>query len=335
MSFKASAVANANIALVKYWGKRNEELILPQNSSISMTVAGLQSYCTVEFDENFERDFLNLNGKDIDPDRKEFKNVQRFLDAVRQYYGKKIYAKVYGKNNFPTAAGLASSSSAFAALATACNKALNLGLNKKEISMLARRGSGSASRSCFGGFAELLKGNKEDGSDSYAIQLADENYWPEFRMLFCITSKAEKKIKSRVGMKQTVATCPLYKCWLESVEEDLENVRKGIKNKDFSLVGRTAEHNCLKMHATMMTTKPPIIYWNRTTMDIIHKVFELRDSGLECYFTIDGGPQVKIICLDKDIGNIKNTLQKEIEGIIDFIETKSGTGPKVVEEHLF
>jgi len=335
MSYKASAVANANIALVKYWGKRNEELILPQNSSISMTVAGLQSYCTVEFDENFERDFLNLNGEYIEPDRKEFKNVQKFLDVVRQYYGKKIYAKVYGKNNFPTAAGLASSAAAFAALAAACNSALQLGLDGKGISMLARRGSGSACRSCFGGFVEWQKGSKEDGSDSYAVQLADENYWPEFRMLICITSTAEKKIKSRAGMKQTVATCPLYKCWLESVEADLENVRNGIKNRDFSLVGRTAEHNCLKMHATMMTTKPPIIYWNRTTIDIIHKVLELRDSGLECYFTIDAGPQVKIMCLEKDINNLKSALQNEIEGIIDFVEAKPGIGPKVVEEHLF
>ena len=200
--------------------------------------------------------------------------------------------------------------------------------------MLARRGSGSATRSVLGGFVEWKKGKKEDGSDSYAEQIAPLQYWPDFRMIICITSKKEKKVKSRAGMAQTVATSPMYRAWLEVIEEDLKKVKKGIKEKDFTLVGKTAEENCLKMHALMMTTKPSIIYWNKTTIEIIQSVISWRNDGLESYFTIDAGPQVKIICLEKDVSKIIKICEK-IEGIEDITVTKPGEGTRITGKHLF
>jgi diphosphomevalonate decarboxylase len=248
--------------------------------------------------------------------------------------GIKERAKVVSKSNFPIAAGLASSASGLAALTLAATKAASLNLNKKELSILARQGSGSACRSIFGGFVEWLRGQKEDGSDSYARQIVNENYWPEFRMIVTILTEEKKKIGSRIGMAQTVKTCPYYDGWLKTVNQDLNIIRKGILKRDFTAVGSQAEYNCLKMHALMMTTKPPIIYWLPATMEIIQNVISWRRDGLECYFTIDAGPQVKIICLEKDISKIKRKLKK-IKGIKKIIVCKPGEGAKLINEHLF
>ncbi len=325
---KASAIANSNIALVKYWGKRDKKLMLPNNGSISMTVDGMSTHTTVEFDPKYEKDIFILNGEEL-PDAESLSH----LDLIRNMAGIKDKAKVVSNSNFPTAAGLASSASGLAALSLAGSKAAGLNLDKKELSILSRRGSGSASRSIEGGFVEWNRGEKEDGSDSYAVQIAKPDHW-DFRMVTVITSTKEKKIKSRAGMAQTIETCPYYKGWLETVNEDLDKVREGIKERDFKKVAETAELNCLKMHATMITTKPPIIYWNPTTMRIIHSVMEWRDEGLESYFTIDAGPQVKIMCMEKDVEEIKKRLS-EIEGIERVIVCKPGGEARLVNEHLF
>jgi diphosphomevalonate decarboxylase len=329
---KVTAIANANIALVKYWGKRNKELMLPNNGSISMNLDGLNTITTVEFDRKYPEDLVILNGKEL-KQGEERDEVIGHLNLIREMSGVIDKAKVVSNNNFPTAAGLASSASGFAALSLAGSRAAGLNLDKKELSILARRGSGSASRSIEGGFVEWKKGEKEDGSDSYGIQIAPPDHW-DFRMVIAITTKAEKKIKSRAGMAQTVSTCPYYKVWLETVNEDLEKIRKGILERDFTLVGKTAEFNCLKMHATMITTKPAIIYWNPTTMEIIHSVMDWRDQGLECYFTIDAGPQVKIMCMEKDAAEIEKRL-KQLPGIESVIICKPGGEARIIEEHLF
>jgi diphosphomevalonate decarboxylase len=209
-----------------------------------------------------------------------------------------------------------------------------LELNEQELSALARRGSGSATRSVSGGFVEWKRGQKDDGSDCVAEQIAPPEHWPEFRMITTIVSTAQKKVKSRAGMAKTVENCPYYKDWLATVEEDIENVKKGIEGKNFTLVGETAQHNCLKMHATMITTKPPIVYWMPATMEVIHAVLAWKDEGIECYFTIDGGPQVKVICLEKDVPELEKRL-KELPGVQKTVVCKPGEGAKIIEEHLF
>jgi len=332
---KASAIANPNIALVKYWGKRNKELMLPNNGSISMTVSDMTTHTTVDFDEKYENDVLIINGEEMRPGQEDYDDYMgAFMKVVREMTGNQTKVKVVSKNTFPTAAGLASSASGFAAVALAVSKALGLPTDPKSISMLARRGSGSASRSASGGFVEWHRGELEDGSDCFAEQIAPPEHWSEFRMVTVITTTKEKKVKSRAGMKQTVANCPYYSSWLETVNDDLDKIRQGILDKDFTAVAKTAEMNCLKMHATMITTDPPIIYWNPVTMRVIHSVMDWRDEGMETYFTIDGGPQVKIMCLEKDVEEIQRHLQ-EIEGIEQVLICKPGEGARLTEENLF
>jgi len=328
---KASAVANANIALVKYWGKRNDALILPQNSNVSVTLDGLTATTTVDFDKGYSKDIFILDGKEQSGE--ELERVVAILNILRKKAGIKHFAKVASENNFPTAAGFASSAAGGAALALAASKAAGLNLDEKELSILARINSGSASRSIAGGFVEWVKGKKDDGSDSYGVQIAGKEHWPEFRILACVLSTEKKKIKSRAGMKQSVANCPFYPAWRETAEQDTQKMKELVMKKNFSEVGKLAEHNCLKMHATMMATTPAIIYWNEKTVELIHAIMNWRDEGLESYFTIDAGPQIKIICLAKDVPEI--TKRVKALGVDQVMECKPGDGAKTINKHLF
>lgn len=330
---KATAIANSNIALTKYWGKRDSGLFLPMNSSISMTLDKLFTKTTVEFSEKYSIDEFWLDGKRF-ASGEEFLEVKRFMDLLRKKFGSKLNARIFSKNNFPTAAGLASSASGFAALALAGATALGQNLSAKDLSIIARQGSGSACRSCDGGFVEWLKGEKSDGSDSYAKQIASSKHWKDFRMIATIVSTAEKKIKSRAGMAQTVSNCPLYKGWIESIELDNVGMRKGILEKNFSTVGKIAEYNCLKMHATMISTKPPMLYWQPATISIIREIFSMREEGIEAYFTIDAGPQVKVLCLEKNCKKIEKRLNK-IHGVKETHACRAGEKPKLETKHLF
>ena len=328
---KATAMANANIALVKYWGKRDDKLILPQNSNISMTCSGLNTITTVEFSNNYKEDVVIINDEEL---KKDEKDIIGHLDRIRQISGINEKAKIVSESNFPVAAGLASSASGFAALTLAAAKATGLNMNEKELTILTRKGSGSACRSICEGFAEWYRGSQSDGKDSYAESIAGKDHWSEFRMITTIVTESKKKVSSRAGMSQTVKTSPYYKGWLDTIEEDLNNVREGIKNKDFVLVGKTAEENCLKMHSQMLSTKPAIIYWQPATIEIINAVMMFRESGTDCYFTIDAGPNVKVICLEKDEKQLTKQLL-ELKGVKKTILCKPGDGAKIVNRHLF
>ena len=329
---KATAIAPSNIALVKYWGKRDEKLILPQNSNISVTLQGLFTTTTVEFDSKHPKDVFILGG--IEQSGEEAQRVLETLEMIRGLGGIKLKAKVESVNSFPTAAGLASSASGAAALALAASSAAGLKLSSRDLSIIARRNSGSGSRSVEGGFVEWEKGERADGQDSYGKQLYPEKHWPEFRILTTIVTTKSKPIKSRAGMAQSVATCPFYGGWLDSIENDLQAVRGGLQARDIAKVGEVAEHNALKMHAVMLATKPAIIYWLPETISVIQKVMELRNNGMKCWFTIDGGPQVKVICLQQEADNIKSELEK-VPGVQSVGIHAPGPGAKLVDKHLF
>ncbi|MBI5332123.1 MAG: diphosphomevalonate decarboxylase [Candidatus Aenigmarchaeota archaeon] len=328
---KSTAIANANIALTKYWGKREDKLILPHQSSVSVTLHGLTATTTVEFDKKYSQDVFLLNGQEQSGE--ELERVVDILNILRQRAGSALHTKVMSTNNFPTVAGFASSAAGAAALALAASKAIGLSLDEIELSILARQNSGSGTRSVSGGFVQWLRGEKNDGSDSYGIQLANEKHWPEFRILACITTRQAKKIKSRAGMKQSVANCPYYSAWKESANKDSDEMKKLILKKDFTALGQLAEHNCLKMHAVMMATTPSIIYWNEKTVQLMHAIIEWREQGLECYFTMDGGPQVKIICLAKDVAEIIKRVKEQ--GIDEVLECRPGEGVRSTDNHLF
>jgi len=328
---KSTAAANANIALVKYWGKRNDSLILPQNSSISMTCSGLNTITTVEFSDNYKKDVVIINDEEL---KKDEKDITSHLDRIRSLVGIKEKAKIVSESNFPVAAGLASSASGFAALTLAAAKAMGLNMNEKELTILTRKGSGSACRSICEGFAEWYRGSQSDGKDSYAESIAGKDHWPQFRMITTIVTESKKKVSSRAGMSQTVKTSSYYKGWLASIDDDLNKVREGIKSRDFLAVGLTAEENCLKMHSLMLSTKPAIIYWQPATIEIINTVMMLRESGTDCYFTIDAGPNVKVMCLEKDEKQLTKQLL-ELEGVKKTILCKPGDGARIVDKHLF
>ncbi len=285
--------AHSNIALVKYWGKRNIPLNIPAVGSISITLDALYTETAVSFDQTLPEDRLVLNGQKAR--EKESARVSLFLNRVREMAGIKSFARVESVNNFPTAAGLASSASAFAALAVAATKAAGMDLSVRDLSVLARLGSGSAARSLFGGFVEMHRGVLDNGSDAYAEPLYDAGWWP-LRVIIAITAEGPKKTGSTDGMEHSRHTSPYYTAWVDSADDDLREMRQALKDRDFEKVADISEYSCLKMHALAMSGRPGLIYWNGQTLQLLHWVRELRASGLPVFFTIDAGPQVKIIC---------------------------------------
>ena len=319
----ATAVACSNIALIKYWGKRDARLNLPAVGSISITLDALQTVTTVSFKPDLAADQLLLDNIRAGQDKTE--RVSKFLDIVRELAGITMAARVESDNSFPTGARLASSASAFAALALAATSAAGLKMHLTQLSALARRGSGSAARSVFGGFAEMHKGQLADGSDAHASPLADDKYW-DLRIIVAITSESEKTVGSTGGMDQSAKTSPYYQNWLSSSDQDLSEMRSAIKAKDFNKLGELSEFSCLKMHSVMLSSRPALVYWNAATMAVINRVGELRHQGLPVYFTIDAGPQVKLLTLPEFTKNIVQEIQA-LPGVTRTII--SGLGPGV------
>ncbi|SET81577.1 diphosphomevalonate decarboxylase [Oceanobacillus limi] len=320
---KATAKAHTNIALIKYWGKRDESIILPTNNSLSLTLDGFYTQTTVEFKAELKEDVFYLDNTIVTDG--QYNRVTKFLDLIRGYAQKHtLFAEIHSINKVPTAAGFASSASGFAALAAAATKALDLKLSEHELSRITRQGSGSACRSIYGGFAEWEKGIKEDGSDSYAIPIAPKDHW-DIRVAAVVLSSKMKKVSSREGMKRTVDTSPFFKSWVDSIPSDLDAIKQGINDRNFEMVGKIAEANCLKMHATTLGATPPFTYWHDTTVSVMQTVKQLREHGVPAYFTIDAGPNVKVLYLPENEEKIKKAL-REIPGVTDVILSRAGQG---------
>jgi len=320
---RATAKAHTNIALIKYWGKRNEEIILPTNSSLSVTLDAFYTETTVHFKEELERDTFILNDQEISG--VPYDQVTNYLELFRTYADRKgLFAEVHSLNKVPTAAGFASSASGFAALAGATAKALQLKLDDTALSRFTRQGSGSACRSIYGGFVQWEMGTLADGSDSYAIPIAPQDHW-DIRVAAVVLTAKEKDVSSRVGMKRTVDTSAFYDGWLETLPRDLEEIKEGIGRRDFEKVGAIAEANCLKMHATTLGAVPPFTYWQDTTMSVMETVQQLRKEGIPAYFTIDAGPNVKVLYLPEDEEKVMQKLQAT-NGVTEVIVSKVGEG---------
>ncbi len=331
---KSTAMANSNIAIIKYWGKRDEGLILPTNNSISFTMdEQLSTTTTVEFDEALKHDELMLDGK-VATD-KERARVVNFLDIVRKRAKINLYARVVSNNSFPKGAGLASSASGFAALAGAASKAAGLELSDRDLSVLARLGSGSATRSIYGGAVEWMKGKNADGSDSYAVQLSSEKNWKSLRNIIAIIDANEKKVSSRAGMADTVKTSKRFKTRLVAVEKRLELVRSAIRKNDFAPMAGAIMEDSNDMHACMADTEPPIIYLNDTSRAIMQAVrqFNKNEGENRAAYTFDAGPNAHIYAMDNDVNYIKRLLD-EIEGISKIIECRIGEGIRYSNKHL-
>lgn len=290
------ARAYTNIALIKYWGKKNEELILPMNNSLSLTLDAFYTETEVIFSDSFTDDLFYLD-HELQTEAAT-KKISRFLDLVRIQANTNKRAKVISHNFVPTAAGLASSASGLAALAGACNEALGLELDQQALSRLARRGSGSACRSIFGGFVEWEKGH--DDQTSYAQQIPSNGFEDELAMVFVLINDQQKDVSSRDGMRRTVETSHFYQGWLDSVETDLRELKQAIAEKSFQKMGEIMERNGLKMHGTTLAANPPFTYWSPDSLKAMQAVRELRASGIPCYFTMDAGPNVKVLVEKKN-----------------------------------
>jgi diphosphomevalonate decarboxylase len=325
---KARAVAHSNIALVKYWGKRDVSLNLPAAGSLSVTLDGLSTTTTVTFEISLDDDQLILDGHEVTEGR-ALARVANFLDLIRREADLSLCARVESANDFPTAAGLASSASGFAALALAATTAAGLDWPKERLSALARRGSGSAARSLFGGFAEMKPGLRPDGADAHAIPVAGPDHW-DLRCLVALTARGEKKVGSTEGMQRTQATSPFFHPWLATMDDDLAAARQAIEDRNFGSLAAVAERSCLRMHATAIGADPGILYWNATTTALIHAVRDARDSGLPCFFSIDAGPHVKVFCPASSANEVE-TMLRETEGVLDVLLTKPGRGARLVE----
>lgn len=326
---RAAVRAHANIALVKYWGKRDAALNLPAVGSLSITLDALATETEVIFDPALASDEVSLNGQ---RDDKAAKRISATLDILRQRAGLDSRARVISRNNFPTAAGLASSASGFAALVAAADAALGLNTDATRLSEWARRGSGSAARSIFGGFVDMAHGVAADGSDCVARELYPARHWP-LEVVIAITSEASKKVASTAGMDHTMATSPYYPAWVAGAEGDLAAAREAIAQRDFAALAEVSEYSCLKMHASALAARPGVLYWNAATTAGIHLIRELRQQGLAVFFTIDAGPQLKAVCEPAARPAVMAALE-QMPGVSRVIHSALGPGVHALPESL-
>ena len=296
----ATVYAPANIALVKYWGKRDEALNLPVTGSLSISLGPLGSHVELARGTG-AGDGIWLNGKQLPADSAFAQRASAYLDLFRP--APDFVFELKARNTVPTAAGFASSASGFAALAKAVDGLFGWGLATRELSILARLGSGSAARSLEEGFVEWRAGMAADGMDSYAERLDAE--WPELRVGAVVLCSAEKPIGSREGMKRSVETCEFYREWPGRVAKDLVALKAAIAAKDFAALGTIAEANALAMHALMAATRPPIVYALPETVAAMRTIWAAREAGLALWFTMDAGPNVKLLFEARDEARVR------------------------------
>ncbi|NPV84508.1 MAG: diphosphomevalonate decarboxylase [Anaerolineae bacterium] len=320
----ASAVAHPNIAFIKYWGDRDSALHLPANGSISMNLGDLATRTRVVFDSSMRSDELFLNG--VLQSGAAVERVRRFLDIVRSLAGQFICARVESENNFPAGAGLASSASAYAALALAASHALGLRLSEIELSRLARRGSGSACRSVPGGFVEWQAGSND--LDCYAFCIAPPKHWA---LVDCIVllDTAQKEVGSLQG-HVLAATSPLQAARLADAPRRLELCRQAVLSRDFTSLAEIIELDSHLMHAVMMTSAPSLLYWQPATLQVMKSVIGWRRDGLPVCYTIDAGANVHVICEADNAAQVRKLLGA-LEGVVDVLCSSVGGAVRLVE----
>ena len=326
---KATAVAPANIAFIKYWGRKDAKLRLPHNSSISMNLSACMTTTTVEFLPELLEDTIEL----LEPggfNEEEVRRMVRQLDVVRAVAGVKMFARVATENTFPKSTGAASSASGFAALTVAAAAALGLKLSEKELTVLARLGSGSACRSIPDGFVKWEAGNSSESSCAHSLYPHD--YW-DIRDILVIVGFTGKDVSSSAG-HDTVRTSPFFDKRLEALPRRIERIETALKNKNFRQLGEVIEEDCLDMHHVMQTQDPPLMYWLDVTKKIMDAVAGWRKQGLPVYFTIDAGPNVHLICEGKDEARVIRATEA-IKAVKEVIVNRPSQGARVVKNHLF
>ena len=322
---KSTAIAFPNIAFIKYWGNRDHDLRLPVNNSFSMNLKELYTRTTVTLEPAIASDELIINGKEAGG--AALTRVSGILDLVRAQAGKNDFMRVESENNFPTGAGIASSAAAFAALALAASKAAGLTLDEPALSRLARRGSGSASRSVPGGFVEWQMGDSEESS--YAFSIAPAEHW-DLADCVAIVSSEHKKTGSTQG-HPLADTSPLQAARVADAPRRVEICRDAILQRDFETFASIAESDSDLMHAVMMTSNPALFYWKPATLRVMQSVRDWRAQGIPVFYTIDAGPNVHVITLKEEMHKVSEKL-KALEGVKDVLSATVGGPAYWVEE---
>lgn len=320
----ATSIACANIAFIKYWGNANDALRIPSNGSISMNLDGLLTRTSVSFQPSLPFDELIINGHEVTG--RGLERVSYILDLVRQKAGIKDNAEIVSENNFPAGAGIASSAAAFAALALASSRAAGMTLSEADLSRLARRGSGSACRSLPSGFVEWRAGASDE--DSFAVSIAAPDHW-QLADCVAIVSAAHKKTGSTEG-HAIAGTSPLQAARVADAERRLDICRDAILNRDFEAFAHILELDSDMMHAVMMTSNPPLMYWQAATVDIFHAVRAWRAGGLPVAYTVDAGPNVHVLC-PLEVQEEASRRLRELPGVSDVLLAKVGGPARLVE----
>lgn len=349
---KCTAVAPSNIAFIKYWGRKNEELRLPENGSISMNLSNLLTTTTVEFSKKYKEDQVEIYSSDkigrhpersvatdrissmgfYRPAKAGLQNdkVIKHLDRVRNLAKINLKAKVVSKNNFPQGTGLSSSASGFAALTFAASNAAGLKLPEKELSTLARQGSGSACRSIPDGFVEWLDGDISE--TSYSKSIFPPDYW-DIVDVVCILTAEEKDVSTTEGQKRADSS-PFYKIRLQNIKNKIVNIKKAMREKDFKTFGEITEAEALELHSIMLTSNPSLIYWYPATIIVMKAVKKWRAEGLPVYFTVNTGQNIHVICEGKNSNKVIRKLSN-LPDIKEIIVNKPSVGTYVSGKHLF
>jgi diphosphomevalonate decarboxylase len=315
------AQAQPNIALVKYWGKRDVARNLPAVGSLSITLETLYTRMSVEFLDGAGADELLLNGK---ADAGLLPRVSRCIDLVAGTA--RNAARIESESNFPLAAGLASSASAFAALVVAAYESLGKTADTLTMARIAGGVSGSAARSFFGGFVELSAGT----DDIDVRSIADPEHWP-LSVVVAITETGKKPLGSGDAMIRSAESSPFYGSWVERQADDLDSAREAIRNRDFEQLAGVSEHNCLKMHTVMWTSRPPVVYWNKATIACMEAVRGLQKESVPVFFTIDAGPQLKAVCLPSAEVTVRNALANT-GGVVETYSSGLGRGARILDQ---
>jgi diphosphomevalonate decarboxylase len=320
-----TATAQANIAFIKYWGNRDNTLRIPSNGSISMNLDGLYTRTTVRFQRGLSSDRLSINGYEVTG--KGLDRISHILNLIRGMANIHERAEVMSENNFPSGAGIASSASAFAALALAGSKAAGLNLNEPELSRLARRGSGSAARSIPGGFVEWQAGANDE--DSFAFSIAGPVHW-DLVDCVAIVSAAHKKTGSTEG--HTIAhTSPLQAARVADAPRRLEICRRAILERDFNTFASIVELDSDMMHAVMMTSTPALHYWKPASMEVMSCVRQWRAEGMPVCYTVDAGPNIHVVCPQREAQIVEKRL-REIRGVDNVLVARAGGPARLVEK---
>ncbi|MBK7583462.1 MAG: diphosphomevalonate decarboxylase [Myxococcales bacterium] len=319
---RVRAVAYSNIALAKYWGKADVAENLPATPSLSLTLGGLRTLTEVTFDTALEHDEAWLGTEPLSG--RPLARVVALLDRVRAKAGLSTRANVISRNDFPTAAGLASSASGFAALALSASSAAGLELSLEELSALARASSASAARSLFGGYASLAAGARS------AERVASAEHFP-LSMVVTLTARGPKSVGSTEGMQHTASTSPYYPAWVAHAPALFEEVRRGVLERDIERLGTAMEQSALMMHASMFAARPAVIYLLPTTLAVMTAVKTLREGGVPAYYTMDAGPHVKVLTLPEHSSQVSDVVSA-VPGVERTLISSAGPDAHTTDE---